>query len=99
MKKRKKQLQLVVCFGDGETWSCADDVQLLVLGPTQFKKLEAGDYPKHLKGKVAYNLMDLLKRLERADALLRDQGMASGEQIISDEKAYREQYTVPFTLV
>lgn len=40
---------LIVVHDDGETWTMASGAKLCEIGEGQFKKLEAGEYPKNLR--------------------------------------------------
>jgi len=42
---------LIAVLDDGETWSMASGAKLCEISEGQFKKLEAGEYPKNLKVK------------------------------------------------
>ena len=61
-KAPKKKKVDIICFDDWETWAPAASCTLVHLTPSQFRRLEKGDYPKHLdlSPEQLVNLKDML---------------------------------------
>lgn len=61
----------VVVFGDGETWSLADDVVICDVSDAAYTRLEAGEAPKHveLTGMLISRAMAALTKLESLAAV------------------------------
>jgi hypothetical protein len=42
-------MKRVICvLSDGETWELMDHAELIEVGPAAWRRLESGDYPKHI---------------------------------------------------